>query len=91
MKQKEINSSGFNDLLAVVRYIKDNADINPKRNSDGYMFDSGKQHAYSDVWYRLNRVTKEMIHTREGYINWKVMNLMIGFIIGGILFLWILT
>lgn len=91
MEQKEINKIGYDRLLMVVNSIKEGADKNPDRKSDGYLLQAGLQQAYSHVWHEMQSVIEDMNRTGMGYINWKIFNLLIGFAVGGIFVLLILT
>lgn len=87
MKQKEINKIGYDRLLAAVDSFKMQADKTPDKASEGYYVQSGKQYAYSHVWFELKGVVEDMTKLPAGYINWKIINLIIGFAVGG-LFMW---
>lgn len=77
----------YKPMLATVDYIRTEANKNPDKKSEGYLLQCGKQLAYSDVWLRLKRIIDESNKTPIGYINWKILNLIIGFAVGG-LFMW---
>jgi len=77
----------YEPLLAAVNYVKGEANKNPDKKSEGYLLQCGKQMAYSDVWFRLKEIIDNQNKTQIGYISWKIMNLIIGFAVGG-LFMW---
>ena len=87
----EISKSGYDSLIKFIGSIKEEANENPDKKSDGYLLQCGKQQSYSHVWFELKDITSKMNETPKGYINWKIMNLLIGFSIGGLSILLLLN
>jgi hypothetical protein len=78
--------SRLNDLEKV---LYENANKNPNNLKD--LLASGKQQAYSHIYFEVKNILKEQAKKDVGYINWKIMNLIIGFAIGGLFVLYALN
>jgi hypothetical protein len=80
------------DIHGVIRCLNDlekvlyeNANKNPNNLKD--LLASGKQQAYSHIYFEVKNIIKEQEIKDKGYINWKILNLILGFSLGG-LFMW---
>ena len=72
-------------LYDLEKVLYENANKNPNNLKD--LFDSGKQQAYSHIYFEVKNIIKEHEIKDKGYINWKILNLILGFSLGGI-FMW---
>jgi len=78
--------SRLNDLE---KALYENANKNPNNLKD--LLASGKQQAYSHIYFEVKNILKEQTKKDVGYINWKIMNLILGFAIGGLFVLYALN
>jgi len=63
----------INNLLELLERC---ANVMPEKHN---LLQNGKQVAYSHIYFELRRIIDS---DKVGYINWKVMNLIIGFVAG---------
>ena len=84
--QKALHIGGvISRLYDLEKTLYENANKNPNDLKD--LFASGKQHAYSHIYFEVKNIIKEQEVKDKGYINWKILNLILGFSLGG-LFMW---
>ena len=72
-------------LYDLEKTLCENANKNPNDLKD--LLASGKQQAYSHIYFEVKNIIKEQEIKDQGYINWKILNLILGFSLGG-LFMW---
>jgi len=72
-------------LYDLEKILYENANKNPNDLKDLLAY--GKQQAYSHIYFEVKNIIKEQEIKDKGYINWKILNLILGFSLGG-LFMW---
>ena len=85
-KQKALHIGNvISRLYDLEKTLYENANKNPNNLKD--LLASGKQQAYSHIYFEVKNIIKEQEIKDKGYINWKILNLILGFSLGG-LFMW---
>ena len=66
-----------------------NANKHPTTLKD--LLNSGKQQAYSHIYFEVENIVELQKKKDLGYINWKVINLVLGFCVGAMFTLYALN
>ena len=61
----------------------------PKPDDKNYQLEVGKQSAYSHIWLHMKDLKDKFDKEDKSFINWKVMNLLIGFVLGACTIVWL--
>ena len=89
-KDKVLHIGGvISRLYDLEKTLYENANKNPNNLKD--LLASGKQQAYSHIYFEVKNIIKEQEIKDKGYINWKILNLILGFSLGGLFMLYALN
>ena len=80
----------------VIKRLKEIQDIcyseaNKNIGVENNLFEQGKMSGYSHIYFELKNLETVIAKKDIGFINWKIVNLVLGFALGGLFVLYSLN